>query len=78
MKTDDWPHGRPTIICPHCHGTGMSRGEAAAYLSSRAALGDALREAAVRCTTCEGRGRLTHERALARGIPAADIEFEKP
>ena len=63
-----WPNGRPTIVCPRCEGTGMDAAQAHVYLSTRALLSAALRDAAVRCAACDGRGRLTPEHALAQGI----------
>ena len=63
-----WPHGRPTIVCPHCHGTGLSSSLAAVYVTTRVVVAEPAREAAVRCTLCDGRGRLTPEHALAQGV----------
>lgn len=68
-----WPHGRPTIVCPVCHGSGLDAARAWSHLASRAAVDDAARELAIRCPACEGRGRLTTEHALAQGhrVPPA-------
>jgi hypothetical protein len=56
MKDDEkWPFGLPTIVCPHCGGTGMDREKRLHYESSRVVLraGDI---ADVGCDTCERRG----------------------
>jgi len=64
-----WPHGRPTIVCPQCHGGGLDAGRAHQYLTSHVPTHDTTAlDDAVRCPTCDGRGRLTVERALTLGI----------
>lgn len=62
-----WPHGRPTIQCSTCHGSGLSPSLAFVYGASRTVLDEDQRAAAVRCTVCDGRGRMTVEHALASG-----------
>jgi DnaJ-class molecular chaperone len=60
---------RPTIVCPACHGTGLDRAHATRYLTSRAPHDDAARAATLRCSACDGAGRLTTEHALVLGLP---------
>jgi len=68
-RKEPWPHGRPTIVCPACHGGGLSQGRAHTYLTSHVPGHDQTSlDDAVRCPTCDGRGRLTVEHALAIGV----------
>lgn len=67
-RRDEWPNGRPTILCPRCHGAGIDTAQALQYESARTLLADALRDAAIRCPACDGRGRVTREHALAVGL----------
>jgi len=49
-----WPHGLPTVTCPVCEGSGMSR-RAAETASTSRAIETKLEH--LRCGTCSGRGR---------------------
>jgi DnaJ-class molecular chaperone len=59
-----WPHGRPTIVCPACSGTGLDRVHAGVYLTARTVPDEQTRILAVRCAACDGRGRQTVEHDL--------------
>lgn len=67
-RTRDLAPARPKIVCPACHGTGLNAAHATMYANSRAPGDEARRLEALRCSACEGAGRLTPEHALALGL----------
>ncbi len=59
-----WPHGKQTVRCIRCGGTGLDRTRALVYGTSRAYYnGDQERVDQVLCAQCHGRGRILVDRS---------------
>lgn len=54
-----WPHGKPTMQCARCNGTGLDLTRVLTYEHSRAVVeDDKTRAERVVCERCGGRGRV--------------------
>ena len=54
-----WPHGKPTVMCERCGGTGLDRRRTELYVASKAHYDDdKARIGQAVCELCSGRGRV--------------------